>query len=238
MFLADLTRWRQVLARDLAKNNHKLDVWQLNESTQLTLDRLVFIRVCEDRGLEAEEHLRTLLDEKDPYAAFIRALAPLRATYNGGLLDPDLADGLTVTPKVFKDIIRGLYTPWSPYRFDAIGVEILGSIYERALGSIITLRSDRSVNVELKPEVRKAGGVYYTPQWVVDEIIRSTIDPLIARKRPAQLQNFRILDPALAPGRSCSAPTTDSSTTSRSTTRITQPWIVNSISPTSRASSD
>lgn len=200
VFLADLTRWRQALARDLAKNNRALDVWQLNESTQLTLDRLVFIRVCEDRGLEAEEHLRALLDEKDPYAAFIGALAPLRATYNGGLLDPDLADRLTVTPKVFKDIIRGLYTPWSPYRFDAIGVEILGSIYERALGSIITLRSDRSVNVELKPEVRKAGGVYYTPQWVVDEIIRSTIDPLIARKRPAQLQNFRILDPACGSG--------------------------------------
>jgi len=195
VFLADLARWRQSLAGDLAKNNEGLDVWKLNESTQLTLDRLVFIRVCEDRGLEAEEHLRALLEEKDPYPQFIKALAPLRANYNGGLLDPDIADTLTVTPKVFKNIIRGLYTPWSPYRFDAIGVEILGSIYERALASIITLNRDRTVKVELKPEVRKAGGVYYTPQWVVDEIVRSTIDPLIARKRPAQLQNFRVLDP-------------------------------------------
>jgi hypothetical protein len=136
----------------------------------------------------------------DPYPQFIKALAPLRANYNGGLLDPNLADGLTVTPKVFKNLIRGLYTPWSPYRFDAIGVEILGSIYERALGSIITLNQDRSVKVELKPEVRKAGGVYYTPQWVVDEIVRSTIDPLLARKRPEQLKNFRILDPACGSG--------------------------------------
>jgi hypothetical protein len=200
VFLADLARWRQTLARDLAKNNRGLDIWQLNEATQLTLDRLVFIRVCEDRGLEHEEHLRALLDTEDPYPAFIKALAPLRANYNGGLLDPALADTLTVTPKVFKSIVRSLYTPWSPYRFDAIGVEILGSIYERALGSIITLQPDRSVKVEFKPEVRKAGGVYYTPQWVVDEIVRSTIDPLIARKRPAQLQNFRILDPACGSG--------------------------------------
>lgn len=200
VFLADLARWRQALARDLAKNNASLDVWKLNESTQLTLDRLVFIRVCEDRGLEAEEHLRPLLAEKDPYPEFINALTPLRANYNGGLLDPDVADTLTVTPKVFKDIIRGLYTPWSPYRFDAIGVEILGSIYERALGSLITLRPDRAVKVELKPEVRKAGGVYYTPQWVVDEIVRSTIDPLIARKRPAQLERFRVLDLACGSG--------------------------------------
>lgn len=200
VFLADLGRWRERLARDLAKNNPSLDIWQLNESTQLTLDRLVFIRVCEDRGLEAEEHLRALLDADDPYPRFLTALQPLRANYNGGLLDPDLADTLTVTPKVFKDIVRALYTPWSPYRFDAIGVEILGSIYERALGSIVTLRSDRSVKVELKPEVRKAGGVYYTPQWVVDEIVRSTIDPLIHRKRPAQLRNFRVLDPACGSG--------------------------------------
>jgi hypothetical protein len=200
VFLADLARWRQMLARDLAKNNHALDVWQLNESTQLILDRLVFIRVCEDRGLEHQEHLRALLEEEDPYPQFIRALAPLRANYNGGLLDPNLADSLTVTPKVFKDIIRGLYTPWSPYSFDAIGVEILGSIYERALGSTVTLGANRSVKVELKPGVRKAGGVYYTPQWVVDEIVRSTIDPLIARKRPAQLQSFRILDPACGSG--------------------------------------
>lgn len=199
-FLTDLARWRQVLARDLAKNNTALDIWQLNESTQLTLDRLVFIRVCEDRGLEPAEVLRPLLDDADPYPRFIEAIAPLRASYNGGLLDRNAADNLTVSPSVLKRIIKGLYPPWSPYRFDAIGVEILGSIYERALGSMITVGSDRTVKIELKPEVRKAGGVYYTPQWVVDEIVRSTIDPLIARKRPAQLQNFRVLDPACGSG--------------------------------------
>jgi hypothetical protein len=201
VFLADLGRWRQALARDLAQNNTQLDVWQLNDATQLTLDRLVFIRVCEDRGLETPEVLRPLLDIDDPYPQFIKAMAPLRASYNGGLLDPDLADQLSVTPRVFKRIVQGLYTPWSPYRFDAIGVAILGSIYERALGSTITLdEKRRSVKVELKPEVRKAGGVYYTPQWVVDEIVRLTVEPLIAGKRPAQLQSFRVLDPACGSG--------------------------------------
>lgn len=199
-FLGDLARWRQALARDLAKNNTQLDVWQLNDATQLTLDRLVFIRVCEDRGLEPAEVLRPLLDTDNPYSEFITAIGPLRANYNGGLLDPNFADGLTVSPSVFKHIMRGLYTPWAPYRFDALGVEILGSIYERALGSMITLEDDRSVKVELKPEVRKAGGVYYTPQWIVDEIIRLTIDPLISGRRPAQLRKFRVLDPACGSG--------------------------------------
>ena len=200
VFLADLSRWRQAFARDLAKNNTELDVWHLNDATQLTLDRLVFIRVCEDRGLEPTEVLRPLLDVDQPYAAFVKAIGPLRASYNGGLLDPHFADDLTVTSEVFKRMVRGLHTPWSPYRFDALGVEILGSIYERALGSMVTLGEDRSVKVELKPEVRKAGGVYYTPQWVVDEIVRLTVDPLINGKRPAQLRKFRVLDPACGSG--------------------------------------
>jgi hypothetical protein len=199
-FLADLARWRTLLAQDLARNNPDIDVWQLNDATQLTLDRLVFIRVCEDRRLEPDEVLRPLLDHDDPYPAFISAIAPLRENYNGGLLNKDFTDDLTVSPRVFNRVIQGLYTPWSPYRFDVLGVEILGSIYERALGSIITLDSDRKVSVELKPEVRKAGGVYYTPQWVVDEIVRLTVLPLIAGKRPRELQSFRVLDPACGSG--------------------------------------
>lgn len=199
-FLADLERWRVQLAKDLASNNPSLDVWQLNGATQLTLDRMVFVRVCEDRNLEPTEVLKPLLDIEDPYPALITALMPLRENYNGGLLDPDLADSLTVSSHVLKRIIQGLYMPWAPYRFDVLGVEILGSIYERALGSVLTLDKDRKVRIELKPEVRKAGGVYYTPQWVVDEIVRRTIDPLIEGKRPRDLRDFRVLDPACGSG--------------------------------------
>jgi hypothetical protein len=198
-FLDDLARWRRGVAQSFARRNPHLDVWQLNDATQLTLDRLVFIRVCEDRRLEPEV-LRPLLEEDDPYPAFVRAIAPLRANYNGGLLDPDLADNLALERDVFRRVVRGLYAPWSPYRFDVLGVEILGSIYERALGSEIRLDQHRGVSVELKPEVRKAGGVYYTPQWVVNEIVRQAIDPLIEGKAPNALRGFRVLDPACGSG--------------------------------------
>jgi Eco57I restriction-modification methylase/N-6 DNA Methylase len=199
-FLADLARWRTALAKAFAAHNKDLDVWQLNEATQLTLDRLVFIRVCEDRRLEPEEVLRPLLETEDVYSAFIRSLEPLRTHYNGGLMDTSFADGLKIPDAIFARVIRGLYTPWSPYRFDVLGVEILGSIYERALASIVTLGDNRSVSIELKPEVRKAGGVYYTPQWVVDNIVRRTIDPLISGKAPKALRKFRVLDPACGSG--------------------------------------
>lgn len=199
-FLADLSRWRKSLAQSFATLNPDLDVWQLSDATQLTLDRLVFVKVCEDRRLEDEPVLRPLLDADAPYQAFIRAIQPMRAAYNGGLLDADLADGLSLDPEIFRGVLRSLYPPWSPYRFDVLGVEILGSIYERALGSEISLNEDRRVSIDLKPEVRRAGGVYYTPQWVVEEIVRLTIDPLIDGKAPRALRDFRILDPACGSG--------------------------------------
>lgn len=199
-FLGDLSRWRSQLAQSFAAENQDIDVWQLSDATQLTLDRLVFVRVCEDRRLESDEILRPLLELDEPYAAFIQAIGPLRTNYNGGLMEPDLADRLSVDSEVFKRILRGLYSPWSPYRFDVLGVEILGSIYERALGSELLLDDRRSVSIELKPEVRKAGGVYYTPQWVVEEIVRLTIDPLIDGKNPRALEEFRVLDPACGSG--------------------------------------
>lgn len=195
-FLADFGRWRSQLAQELAVRNPEINVWQLNEATQRTLDWLVFIRVCEDRRLEPEELLRPLIELSDPYREFIARLPRMRESYNGGLFEPDLVDRLTVGSTVFADILRGLHTPWLPYRFDVLGVEILGSIYERALGSTITLDEERRVAVELKPEVRKAGGVYYTPGWVVEEVVRRTVGPLIDDRPPRDIFRTRVIDPA------------------------------------------
>lgn len=199
-FLADLEGWRQELAQNLAELNPHLTVWQVNDATQLIIDRIVFVRVCEDRQIESNLILRPLLDSSDPYKEFVHRLEGLNERYNGSLLAPDFVNGLTVEPETMKRIIQGLYTPWSPYRFDALGVEILGSIYERALGSAVEMDDERKVTIELKPEVRKSGGVYYTPQWIADEMIHLTLDPLLADKTLDEIRDLKILDPACGSG--------------------------------------
>ena len=76
--------------------------------------------------------------------------------------------------------MKGVYPPRSPYRFNVIGVELLGSIYERYLGNTIRTTAQQA-HVEEKPEVRHTGGVYYTPGWVVRYIVAKTISPLLAK---------------------------------------------------------
>ena len=100
---------------------------------------------------------------------------------------------------VLAKIIKRLYPPKSPYRFDVIGVELLGSIYERYLGNTIRPTA-KQVRVEEKPEVRKAGGVYYTPKYIVDYIVKNTVGKVIEGKTPKQIEKIRILDPACGSG--------------------------------------
>ena len=100
-------------------------------------------------------------------------------------------------------IIRGLYYPESPYEFSVLPVDVLGQVYEQFLGSVIHLEDGHTATVEQKPEVRKAGGVYYTPTYIVDYIVENTIGKLLAGKKPGPrggASKLKIVDPACGSG--------------------------------------
>lgn len=109
------------------------------------------------------------------------------------------SDTFRVDDKVFADICESLAHINSPYDFNAIPIHILGSIYERFLGNVI-VTTDKRVKVEPKPEVRKAGGVYYTPEYIVRYIAENTVGNLIAGKTPEQIANLRFADIACGSG--------------------------------------
>ena len=174
-FLAEIERWREQLARNLALRNPELAACaELNYAVQMTIDRIVFLRICEDRGIEREEQLKERWRKARASTATCDQLfRQADQRYNSGLFHftrkgavqhtpDDLTRGLKIDDKVLKDIIGGLYYP-SPYVFKQIPADILGQVYERFLGKVIRLTAGHQAKVEEKPEVRKAGGVYYTP---------------------------------------------------------------------------
>src|SRR5208283_5266089 len=186
-FLDDLSKWREELARDIAKhprNRRQLNDYTLNESVQRILDRIVFFRVCEDREIEVENTLLAVLQmwKSRPGISLYSLLNELfkqrRTLYNGLLFSPHECEELEVGDDVLLKILQNLNYPFSPYHFNEIGVEILGSIYEKFLGKTIHL-AKKNVIVSEKPEVRKAGGVYYTPQYIVNYIVDNTLGKLL-----------------------------------------------------------
>ncbi len=54
--------------------------------------------------------------------------------------------------------------------------------------------------MEEKPEVKKAGGVYYTPQYIVEYIVKNTVGKLLEDKTPKNVAKLKILDPACGSG--------------------------------------
>jgi len=210
-FLEEMEHWRNLLAKNLALRNPGLEnVRQLNYAVQMTIDRIVFLRICEDRGIEPEGRLKALLEKKPAYEPLCDLFKEADKRYNSGLFHfekekgqssqpDDLTLSLKIDDKVLAEIINGLYYP-SPYVFKLIPTEILGQIYERFLGKVIRLTAGHQAKVEEKPEVRKAGGVYYTPTYIVDYIVKNTVGSLLEGKTPEQAAAFKIVDPACGSG--------------------------------------
>lgn len=200
-FLRDITEWREKLARNIAIRNSKLSVEEINESVQRILDKLVFIRNLEDREIEPENLLLDIAEKKiNVYTKLLPIFRRMNGEYNGLLFNKHFSEELIVDDKIIKTIIKKMCWPQSPFQFDVIEPEILGRIYEKFLGSKIRLTAGHHAKVEEKPEVRHAGGVYYTPQYIVDYIVKNTVGKKIEGKSPDEIQNIKIIDPACGSG--------------------------------------
>jgi type I restriction-modification system DNA methylase subunit len=212
VFLDYLEKYRQRFAAEIFKENKKEfpdadtlhGAAKLTEAVQRLIDRLVFMRVCEDRGISRWGVLRDLLDRVsnergDFYKALALEFRDLDREFNGYLFKYHFSDALEVPADILADFVRNLYPPEAPWDFSVIGDDILGIVYERFLGNIVTVRLNQAV-VEEKPEVRHAGGVYYTPRFVVNTIIRRVIGPQIVGKTPLQALDVKVLDPACGSG--------------------------------------
>jgi adenine-specific DNA-methyltransferase len=202
-FLTSLDEWRKQLALNIALRNETLNEDELNFVVQQNLDRIIFLRIAEDRGVEEYGRLQHLLKGEDYYANLLTYFKEADAKYNSGLFDfkkDTVSRRVVIDNKTIKAIFNELYYPISPYEFSVLSVEILGSAYEQFLGKQIKLSPGHRATIEEKPEVRKAGGVYYTPEYIVEYIVKNTVGKLTDGKKPADISKLKIVDPACGSG--------------------------------------
>lgn len=208
-FLDFVEQSREHLARFLYRDNHERE-WDkdsLNECVQRILDRILFIRICEDRDIDTGRTLESILSSwqsisanRPPlYDRIVGHFRDLDQSFNGALFKRHVSEDLIVADDFLLDFIRELSSEDSPYIFSTMPVEILGSVYERFIGRTAKI-TKAGPRFELKPELLKADGVYYTPEYIVDFIVGETVGNLVSGKSPSEMARLRFADPACGSG--------------------------------------
>ncbi|EAG5206730.1 endonuclease, partial [Listeria monocytogenes] len=192
-FLQQIENWREKLASSAIINNPDLDEENVNYVVQRFLNRIIFLRICEDRAIEKYETLRSIKNFEELKILFKNA----DKKFNSGLFDfleDILSLEVQIDSNVIIEIFNELYFPQSPYDFSVVDSTILSQIYEHFLSRRIIINEDRTFSLIEAPEVSASSGVVSTPKIIVEQIVHETLTPLVADKSFDELNQLKIAD--------------------------------------------
>lgn len=210
-FRQALNEWRLRLAQDIYDRNPGVELGEIQRAVQRLLDRLIILQFAADiDALGPSDPVREIL-ARNPAMRDARALVephPLKgellrvsrrfdAMYNTSLFAP----GHPVEDlDVGDDALRLVMESIAGQSFRRLDADILGTTYETYLGHVLVVK-DGHLSLDLRPEIRRQGGVYYTPRHVVEHIVRTTIAPLLeAVETPEEVDTIRVIDPSCGSG--------------------------------------
>ncbi len=213
-FLDMLNKWRLELAKDIYDRNSnnpalmengEISLSLVKEAIQRLIDRLIIIRYAEDRFiLENPDILKGIMRPWETAKDYMELMVLVRHYFRGFdkihdssiFEEGHVLDSTEVGSEVLASVINDLYT----VNFRKFDFDILGNTYETYLGN--TLALDDKGEIVLKPvqETRKKSGIYYTPPYVVDYIVKNTLGEALKGKSVEEVKNLRLLDPSCGSG--------------------------------------
>jgi len=207
ILLTKLLVWRNLLIKRIASDNASLSKEDVAECVQRLLNRMIFIRTCEDRSIEKANLLKNLRKEwqndqdKRLNNMLRQVFRDFDDGYNSNLFAKHLVDTIKISDDLLDDVIGSIYEDAKEdveFDFAIIDADILGSIYEQYLGTIQKGESAQD------KEKRKSHGIYYTPKYIVDYIAKNTLgkilEDLLQNKEYAKIGKLKVLDPACGSG--------------------------------------
>lgn len=220
-----LRHWREELFSQLYHYNPNLTFSQIDEVIQRLFNRLIFIRTCEDRKIEDRVLLGTVHEWRSGgrKRELVEVLHSIFRDYDGyydsDLFALHLADQVFIEGMTIEGIINGLYEVPSgiaSYDFSLIGADVLGTVYEQYLGHVATVVKQRAKEAQIRMDLgypvepsfeltakkqrRKEHGIYYTPRFVTDYIVKETVGRFLKERSHNEILNIKILDPACGSG--------------------------------------
>ncbi|WP_394869696.1 Eco57I restriction-modification methylase domain-containing protein [Clostridioides difficile] len=191
--------FREKLAKNIYKNNPNIDIKYLNQYVQNIINRILFIRICEARGIEDAGTILNLRDNSfwDKFVDLCKD--KYEEMYDGPLFTGIRSEvRINIDDNAFTEFIENLYDP-SPYRFNVIPTQLLASMYERFLTFEICLQNNKITQIK-KDFYTKQQGAVSTPEYMVKFVLNNLLNKLNDINSISQLLEIKILEPACGSG--------------------------------------
>ena len=198
LFLQQINNWRLMLGKEILNCNPEIEMEELGDVVQSYINKILFLRVCEDRNIEMYQSLLQIADHNS-YQELIAKFKAADSRYNSGLFEEKLsAEIIGNVSSSFWSIICELYFPQSPYSFAVLSSDILGKIYEIFLSQRLAV-VDGQLSIVNKPE-NEDRDIVTTPNFIVREILRQTMKDNLAHLTDKEILSLKCADIACGSG--------------------------------------
>ena len=198
-FLDLMNTWRLKIAKSIYENNRnktfevkgkkitlsfnseeerEKSLELINEATQRILDRLIIVKYAEDKFVIDPEQLEEANRywKRTSYGSLFVVLNDFFRGFWGShdskIFEPDhICEKVRVNDKILSNIIDGI----CGMNFRKFTSDILGNTYESYLGHELYFNESEELNIRPSQQLKKSEGIYYTPSYVVNYIVKNTV---------------------------------------------------------------
>jgi adenine-specific DNA-methyltransferase len=200
-FFNKIKNWRAKLKTWITKNyTSQYNTDEIDLMAQKILDRMIFMDICHDKGVINENHIQSVLSatKRTKYDELKDKFILMDEKFNTELFAANEIDKIKINDEVIVSIIEEL----NDIDFSKLSVHIIGEVYENYLGELAKSRTtDEKKISDKQKKKRKSQGIYYTPDYIVEYIVKNTVGELLAKvKTTAEIEKIRVLDPACGSG--------------------------------------
>ncbi|NLD57533.1 MAG: SAM-dependent DNA methyltransferase, partial [Methanomicrobiales archaeon] len=202
--LHDLIRWREALARDIARNNLELKSEQIASAVNRILFPLLLLRSAGDRHLVSER----ILDDLRYLQSSTETLAVLHgyadAMYSGdppalGHL-PDPGIDIVIDANILTNILDGLVSPDRRYDCSRMTANDIADLLHQYLSRTIRRSAAHQAVVVDTHDTVLSGSVVIPPHSLVDYMISGALQSARENRSLREVLPLRIFDPACGTG--------------------------------------
>ncbi|MBN1325746.1 N-6 DNA methylase [Candidatus Falkowbacteria bacterium] len=200
-FFSKIKNWRAKLKNWISRNYaSQYNADEIDLMAQKILDRLIFMDICHDKGVINENHVQSVLSatKRTKYDELKEKFRLMDEKFNTELFAENEIDKIKINDEVMIEIIKEL----NDIDFAKLSVHIIGEVYENYLGELAKSRTtDEKKISDKQKQKKKAQGIYYTPDYIVDYIVKNTIGKLLENAETiSEIEKIRVLDPACGSG--------------------------------------